>query len=81
MKQNEKLTENWTKSEFSGIVDSLFSDYSNHAVTTIYFKDGNKKTNLPQSYYYSIKKNDTIFKEKNNDTIFIKRENKIIKLN
>ena len=78
--QTEKLNENWNKSEFSGTVDSLNIDYSSHAATNIYFKNGSKKSNLPQSYYYAIKKNDYIFKLKNNDTVFISRKNKIIKL-
>ncbi len=80
-KQSEKLAENWNKKEFSGIVDSLYSDHSNHAVTSIYFTNGTKQTNLSESYYYAIKKSDSIFKIKSNDTIFIKRENKILKIN
>lgn len=79
-KQGMIIKENWSKSEFSGIVDSLSHDYANHAGTTIYLSNGIKKTNLPQHYYYTIKKDDSIYKPINNDSIFIKRQNQLIKL-
>lgn len=77
-KQGEKMHEEWNELRFSGIVDSLSIDYKNHAITTIYLKNGFKKGNLPQHYFYSIKKNDSINKLSKNDSIFIKRNNEVI---
>lgn len=78
-KQGMIVKENWYKSEFSGTVDSLSHDYTNHGVTSIYLSNGLKKTNLPQEYYYAIKKGDSIYKPINNDSFFIKRQNQLIK--
>ena len=80
-KQSMLMTEKRKQSQFSGIVDSLFSDHSNHAQVSIFFKDGNKQTGYPESYYYAINKNDSLYKLKNNDTIYLKRGNIIKKLN
>ena len=80
-KQSELMTEKWKQSHFSGIVDSLYCDRSNHAIVSVFFKDGNKERGLPEAYYYAIKKNDSLFKLKNNDTIYLKRGNIIKKLN
>lgn len=80
-KQRKTLAEDWNQSKFSGIVDTLQIDFSNHAATTIYFTNGNKRGPLHQTYYYySIKKNDSLFKIPLNDTVYVKRGNKIIKL-
>ncbi|MFC0344593.1 hypothetical protein [Epilithonimonas hispanica] len=80
-KQGELMAEKRKQSQFSGIVDSLYSDKANHAVVSVFFKDGIKKTGFPESYYYAIKKNDSLYKLKNNDTIYLKRGNIIKKLN
>lgn len=79
--QGELLSKKWNQSNFSGIVDSLYCDYSNHAVVSIFFNNGNKQTGLPQEYFYTIKKDDSLYKLKNNDTIYLKRDTEIIKLN
>jgi hypothetical protein len=79
-KQRKIYTERWNKLEFSGIVDRLTIDYSNHAVTTIYLTNGIRQKGLPQLYYSTIKKDDSIFKVKNNDTIFFKRQNRLMKV-
>lgn len=79
--QSELMGEKRKQSQFFGVVDSLYSDRSNHAQVSVFFKDGNKKTGFPESYYYAIKKNDSLYKLKNNDTIYLKRGNIIKKLN
>ncbi len=79
-KQRKIYTERWNKLEFSGIVDRLTIDYSNHAVTTIYLTNGIRQKGLPQLYYSTIKKDDSIFKVNNNDTIFFKRQNRLMKV-
>lgn len=76
---HEKSNENWKNEQFSGIVDSLSRDFRNHAVTTLYFKNGKTRSHLSQYYFYSIKKNDSVFKVSGTDSIYVKRNNIILK--
>lgn len=71
-KKSKHSNVKWRSSQFSGLVDSTSQDFENHAVTTVYFKSGINKTNLPQHYY-------SIFKVSGTDSISVKRNNKIIK--
>ncbi|WP_407405367.1 hypothetical protein [Chryseobacterium sp.] len=78
-KKHKKANENWKNEQFSGIVDSLSRDLRNHAVTTLYFKNGKNRSSLSQHYFYSIKKNDSVFKVSGTDSIYLKRNNIILK--
>ncbi|ATL43598.1 hypothetical protein OZ664_20095 [Elizabethkingia sp. HX WHF] len=61
---------------FSGIIDSINRDYSNHGVTNLILKDKNRlKFNM---YEYSrFKKNDSIVKRKGEDSIYIYRNGEV----
>ena len=78
-KQSLKLKESWNISSFNGVVDSITKDNQNHAVTTIFLKNKDKICCLSQTYYYSLKTGDSIYKIKNNDTIFVNRNRRIFK--
>ena|SRR5690606_9282369 len=76
-KQSLKLKNSWNSSSFNGVVDSLTKDNANHAVTKIFLKGNDKICCLSQTYFYSLKTGDSIYKFKNNDTIFVNRDSKI----
>lgn len=78
--QNEVIRKKWKEYEFSGRINDIKNDHSNHGATIIILKNGEKIGNLSGSYSYQIKKNDSIFKLKFNDTIYIKRGEKLIKI-
>lgn len=61
---------------FSGIIDSIYRDYSNHGVTTLILK--NKKKLKFNMYEYSrFKKNDSIVKNRGKDSIYIYRNGEV----
>lgn len=69
----ERVKERNLNISFSGIIDSIYRDYSNHGVTTLILKDKEKlKFNMYE--YNRFEKNDSIVKRKGEDSIYIYRD-------
>ena len=58
---------------FSGNIDSVYRDYSNHGVTVLILKN-KKKLNFNMYEYNRFQKNDSIVKRKGEDSIYIYRD-------
>ena len=75
-KEPERMKEKNLNISFSGIIDSIYRDYSNHGVTTLILK--NKKKLKFNMYQYSrFKKDDSIVKNRGKDSIYIYRKGEV----
>lgn len=72
----ERMKEKNLNISFSGIIDSIYRDYSNHGVTTLILKN-KKKLNFNMYEYNRFKKNDSIVKRKGEDSIYIYRDGEV----
>nr|WP_187350440.1 hypothetical protein [Marnyiella aurantia] len=61
---------------FSGNIDSIYRDYSNHGVTILILKN-KKKLNFNMYEYSRFQKNDSVVKRKGEDSMYIYRDGEV----
>ncbi|TXF79608.1 hypothetical protein [Chryseobacterium sp.] len=75
-KEPERIKEKNIKVSFSGKIDSIYRDYSNHGVSILILKNKNKlEFNMYE--HRRFRKNDSIVKEKGKDSIYIYRNGEV----
>lgn len=72
----EKIKQKNLNVAFSGNIDSIYRDYSNHGVTVLILKN-KKKLNFNMYEYSRFQKNDSIVKRKGEDSIYIYRKGEV----
>lgn len=75
-KEPERLELTNLNITFSGKIDSMYRDYSNHGVT-ILILENKKKLKFNMYEYDRFHKNDSIVKRKGQDSMYIYRNGKI----
>ncbi|MEF9476898.1 hypothetical protein OWR28_03265 [Chryseobacterium sp. 1B4] len=71
-KEPERRKEQNLNTEFSGTIDSMYRDYSNHGVTVLILMD-RKRLQFNMYKYGRFQKNDSIVKRKGEDSIYVYR--------
>lgn len=74
----DRMKEKNLNVSFSGKIDSIYRDYSNHGVTILTLKN-KKKLEFNMYEYNRFQKNDSVVKHKGEDSIYIYR-NKVVKV-